>query len=321
MLKTRVGVLRGGMSSEYDLSLKTGAEILANIPKQYEKLDLFIDRTGNWHLRGMPIDPLQALNQLDVAIPALHGTYGEDGTTQKLFRSLSLPYTGSDPLGSAVTMNKVLAKERVKARGIRVPHHQVLHIGDISEQFLLDFFKSFPQPCVIKPLDSGSSIGVTFASGFDKLRDGFEKAGEESSKILVEEFIPGREVSCSIVDGYRGEDMYVFPETEIIPDKSLGHFDYDSKLEGRAQEVCPGNFNGTTKLELSRLTKLIHQELGLRDYSQMDFIVAPNGIYFLEANTIPKLLPNSRMTKSLASVGAPLGDILDHVITRALARG
>src|SRR3989344_3625769 len=123
MVRMSVGVLRGGTSSEYELSLKTGAAMLAALPDdKYDTRDIFIDKRGYWHLRGMPTDAARALSQIDVVLNALHGGVGEDGTVQRLLELSGVPYSGARPQAAALSLNKIRARETLRRAGIRMPH-------------------------------------------------------------------------------------------------------------------------------------------------------------------------------------------------------
>lgn len=316
MSKPIVGVLRGGPSSEYEVSLKSGSAVLEHLPKEkYDSRDIFIDKQGTWHLRGRPIQPSRALGQVDTVFVALHGNYGEDGKIQRILESHKKPYTGSNALGSALAMNKAQTKQRILPLGVKTAHHRIVTFDEVTPQFVHGLFRAFPQPCVIKPLASGSSVGVTVARSFEDLVRGLERGFLESDTLLVEEYIPGVEATCGVLENYRNESLYAFPEIEIVPNKEQGFFTYDAKYNGCSQDICPGRFDRSTKELLSDYARKIHTQLGLRHYSRSDFIVSPKGVYFLEVNTLPGLTPTSLLPQSIAAVGCSFPDFLDHLVT------
>lgn len=162
--KIRVAVLRGGPSSEYEVSLKTGASVLKHLPSHYEALDVFIDKKGVWHIKGIPVTPITIHRRADVVFNALHGEYGEDGTVQRILETLHIPFTGSGSLASAIGMNKALAKEYFIKHNIKTPLFKVVDKKDyIPLETALDIHKTFPQPCVIKPVNGGSSVATSIA--------------------------------------------------------------------------------------------------------------------------------------------------------------
>ncbi len=320
MNKIRVGVLRGGPSAEYDVSLKTGHTVLTLLPDdRYDARDIFIDKAGVWHYRGRPGSPEKILDHVDVVFNALHGTYGEDGTLQRLLDTHRVRYTGSDALGSAIGMNKPLAKSVLRNTSLRHAPHRVVHTGEYSDTLLSELFRSFPMPVVVKPAMGGSSVATTLARTFDELHYGILGALQINEHALVENYVRGKEVTVAVAEGFRGEDVYVFPPIEIVPTKS-GFFDYDEKYAGFAREICPARLPRTVTQDLMRAAREVHTTLGLRDYSRTDFIVAREGIFFLEVNTLPGLTSASLVPQAVEAVGATLPEFLEHVIARALVR-
>ena len=320
MAKLRVGVLRGGPSSEHDVSLKTGAAVLAHLPDIYIPIDIFIDRDGQWHSRGIPRDPYRILSSVDVVVNALHGQYGEDGVVQRLLERYAVPYTGSSSVPSALAMNKALAKERLKELGILMPPGRVLSVSEHLDQELIDTFRSLPQPLVVKPTSAGSSVGVSIARGFDKLKEAVQNAFGFGNQVLVETYIKGREGTGGVIDRFRGESIYSLPPVEIIPDSTRSFFDYDAKYDGSTREVCPSNFSAQEKRAIQDAARAVHETLGLRHYSRSDFIVTPEGVFFLEANTLPGLTEESLYPKSVEAIGASLPHFLDHIVQLAVGR-
>lgn len=318
--KTRVGVLRGGPSSEYEVSLKSGASVLKHLPEMYSPVDIFIDRRGTWHLHGMPREPHRALAQVDVVFNALHGEYGEDGGVQELLDTHAIPYTGSGRFASAMAMNKAAAKGMLAAHGIKTPYYRLLRREEnVSVPRLASaLHRSFPQPCIVKPLAKGSSVGTAVAGTLSEMIDALDNGFAVSDVLLIEEFLRGREATCAVVDNFRGERHYALLPIEIIPPQESPFFDYYAKYSGKTREICPGNFSQKEKDELQELSKRIHTALGLRHYSRSDFIVHPRrGIYFLEVNTLPGLTEESLLPKALSAVGCSLPQFLEHIISLA----
>ncbi|PIT96627.1 D-alanine--D-alanine ligase [Candidatus Campbellbacteria bacterium CG10_big_fil_rev_8_21_14_0_10_35_52] len=320
MQKIRVGVLRGGPSNEYNISLKTGSSVLKNLPEEkYEARDIFISKNGEWHFRGIPIAPEKIINQMDVIFNAMHGQYGEDGSVQRILDTFSVPYTGSAAFASAISMNKLLTKQGIESYDINTPEYTIIEKSDNLEKDILNIFRSFCQPSVIKPINGGSSIGVSLAKDFSSFREGIFKALEYSPKILIEEYIRGREVTCGVIENFRGEELYALMPVEIIPINKNSFFDYGAKYDGKTREICPSSFDRIIKDEIQLLAIKAHKALGLRHYSRSDFIVSPRGIYFLEVNTLPGLTKESLLPKSLAAGGTTLSEFLDHLVKLALS--
>jgi len=180
MSHVRVAVLRGGPSGEYDVSLKTGGEVLRHLPEKYRGVDVFISRDGEWHMHGVPRPAADIVRHVDVVFNALHGTYGEDGKVQRILEDLRVPYTGSRPLPSAMAMNKEMAKREVWKHGVKTPIYSTVFVGDDIVKRAAALFRTIPQPSVVKPVGSGSSLGVTIARSFEELLQGIYKALEIS---------------------------------------------------------------------------------------------------------------------------------------------
>lgn len=320
-MQTIVGVLRGGPSREHDVSLKSGAAILANLPdERYTVRDIYIDRAGQWHDRGRPISPERVLRQLDVVLIGLHGEYGEDGEVQKLLERFGIPYAGADSFGSYFAMHKLMAKIRAKEAGLLTPEFRYIENASDSESAAREIVRALHQPVVVKPVGWGSSVGVSVVGGYAQVFSAIENLFSDGApSVLVEEYVRGREATAGVVEGLRGEAFYLLPVVEIIP-PSGDFFSYGAKYSGETREVCPGNFSRVIREELQLAAKTAHRALGLRHYSRSDFIVAQNGIYYLETNTLPGLTAESLMPKSLAAVGIPLSDFLSHLVNLALSR-
>lgn len=318
MAKKKVGVLRGGPSSEYEVSLKTGKSVIDNLADRYEVLDIFIDKAGVWHYLGAPIMPGKVFKKVDVIFNALHGTYGEDGTVQKLLDTFSVPYTGSTALASAVGMNKVLSKKAYKNYKLKTPLHVAISKKDDLSGVAVRLFKSFPMPAMVKPVSGGSSVGTAIARTLAELETAISDAFKYFDQVMIEEFISGREATCGVVDSFRNETVYSLLPVEIRKPAESAFFDYKAKYSGLSQEICPGNFTAEEKKEIQTMAKEAHKVLGLRHYSRSDFIIHPKrGIYILETNTLPGLTNESLLPKSLAAIGCTLPDFLDHLIKLA----
>lgn len=320
-MKKKVAVLRGGPSSEYEVSLKSGKSVIDSLADRYEVLDILIARDGVWHHLGAPIKPENLFKKVDVVFNALHGTYGEDGTVQKLLDTFGIPYTGSTALASAVGMNKVLSKKVYKNHNLKTPLHTTISKKDFSSEEINKLFKSFPMPVVVKPVSGGSSVGTSIAKTFTDLEKAVGEALQYCDEALIEEFITGKEATCGVVDNFRDENIYSLLPVEIRKPSSSDFFDYNAKYSGESQEICPGNFAEAESKIIQEMARNAHKALGLRHYSRSDFIIHPKrGIYILETNTLPGLTSESLLPKSLKAVGSNLPDFLDHLINLALEK-
>lgn len=320
MQGTVVGVLRGGPSREHEVSLKTGAAMLASLsPELFSTRDIYIDKQGIWHDRGRPTTPARVLPTIDVALIGLHGEYGEDGEVQKILEQYGVPYTGANAFASFVAMHKVLAKERARDSGILTADYRYVEEGSDMESIVRDAIRSFPQPIVVKPVRWGSSVGVSLLGGYAPVYKAVQTLlSEGAGGVLLEERIVGTEATAGVVENMRGEKLYGLPPVEIIPPRG-DFFSYQSKYDGATQEICPGRFSRKDTEQLMHAAKEMHRALGLRHYSRSDFIVSPRGVYYLETNTLPGMTSESLLPKSLRAVGVSFTDFLSHLVNLALA--
>lgn len=321
MSRIRVAVIRGGLSDEHKVSLWTGAAVLENIDRTlFDPLDIIITRNGEWLYHGKSWMPEHLLKGVDVVFNALHGRFGEDGTIQRLLDRFCIPYTGSKALASSIAMNKVATKDFLRGTEIRMaPHMHVsrdsVHDTHRIAEKIVDMFG--PQ-YVIKPVNSGSSVGTMMVKNPLLLPQALEDALSKYEEVMVEARIPGREATCGVIERYRGEPLYALPPTEIIVPGHAEFFDEENKYNGKTEEICPGRFHFDIKKEIAEAAKLVHQTLNLAQYSRSDFIIADDGIYFLEVNTLPGLTKQSLLPKAIESVGGSYKEFITHILTDAL---
>lgn len=316
MQKLNVAVLRGGPSSEYDISLITGAAMLKHLDeKKYNITDILVDKKGIWHRQGLEKLPADALKDIDVAVLGFHGEFGEDGKVQQILDAIHVPYTGSEAVPSALAMNKILTKEVYKKAGLKVAAQLIVDSKkDIAEQAKY-IFKNFPLPVVVKPNASGSSMGVRIVRDAKALEDALTNAAQFGDKVLVEQYVKGREATCGVIDDFRGEKHNALLPVEIIPPPKADFFDREVKYNGETKEICPADFDAKTTKKIQDMALEAHKILGLRHYSRSDFIVTEKGeVYILETNSLPGMTPQSLLPKSLAAIGCSFSEFLDHLI-------
>lgn len=316
--QTRIGVLRGGPSPEYEVSLNTGKTILNNLPEEFEPVDIFISREGLWHEKGVTKSPGNILRRVDAVLNGLHGAYGEDGTVQKVLDSFQIPYSGSLAMPSRLAMNKMLAKKIYQKYGLKTPHSIHIPFENLSRSAIHDAFHHTLAPFVVKPSSAGSSIGVYIVSTLPELEEAVIAAAQHSPGVLIEEYIPGKEATCGVIDDFRDTSHYSLLPIEIRHRSNF--FDYNSKYsKDGAEEICPGNFSESEAKLIQEMAVNAHRALGLRHYSRSDFIVHPKrGIYILETNTLPGLTETSSIPKSLAAVGSNIKEFISHLLHKTL---
>ena len=322
MARIKIGVLRGGPSSEYEVSLKTGEAVLKHLDRRvYEPNDVLIDKTGVWHLGGLKSEPHQVFRNIDAAFNAMHGEYGEDGKVQQLMDAYKIPYTGSGSLSSATAMHKRLAREIFGAAGILTAPAVSVTANDDPSARAAGAVRKMLFPMIVKPASRGSSVGISLVNDIYGLVLAIEKALKHDKEVLIEKYIAGREATCGVLEDFRGQKHYAFPVVEIVPPPYKKIFDYDCKYDGSSREICPGRFSDEISSAVKRSAVAAHQSLGCRHYSRSDFRIDDKGrAYLLEMNTLPGLTSESLYPKAASAIGLEFGNLLDHLITLAFKK-
>lgn len=323
MSKMRVAVLRGGPSEEFDVSLRSGERVLEALRRlEFDARDIVITRTGEWLHHGRERDPHEVLHGVDAVFIALHGAYGEDGTVQRLLERFGVPYTGSGSYSSTIAMHKAIAKDHLRDEDIAMPRHFIVSSDSTG---MLDRVSSsigqlFGPRYMVKPVAGGSSIGATRADNIHMLLLALTETLKTYSDVIVEEFIEGREVTCGIIESFRGQALYALPAVEIVPGQR-SFFDYEAKYDGKTTEICPSSFPNDTKMRIEFIARTAHERLGLSQYSRSDMIVGNDGhVYYLETNTLPGLTAESLFPKALDAIGASYDSFIAHLLTHATER-
>ena len=321
MAKVRVGVVRGGPSSEYAVSLKTGENVLRHLNKEkYITHDILMTTRGEWYMDGVRTDLSTIDHNVDVIWNAMHGTFGEDGKVQQHFESYGIPYTGSNVLASAIGMHKGLAKDRFVEAGILVPYGEVIPGSENMFEVAFELFRNRHMPVIVKPVSGGSSIATRVVRTYDELRNALVEASKYGD-VLVEDFVEGKEATVCVVDSTKTGEYFVLYPIEIVPPEKSAFFDYDAKYSGKSAEIVPGRFTLTIHSMLRDLAIKSHKAIGARHYSRSDFIITPEGaIFLLEINTLPGLTEESLLPKALKAGHVDFSDFLDHVITLAMKK-
>ena len=323
MSQIRVLVLRGGPSSEFEISLKTGFEVLSALKgEKYHAIDVVITKSGDWLYNGKKRDPHEILHMGDVVFNALHGEYGEDGKVQRLMSRFGVPYTGSSAYSSMLSMHKGITKDILNGtEGLKMPRHIIARTSALQnvDSFALSILNVFPNDkFVLKPIQGGSSVDTMVVNGSVELARSLAVLLKKYEQVLIEEHITGREATVGVIENFRGEKLYALPVVEIVTDTVDGLFSHEAKYNGKTKEICPANFDTKTKKLLEKLARIAHETLGLSHYSRADFIVAKDGIYFLEVNSLPGLTRESLIPVALQSVGSSYKVFIDHILTEAL---
>ncbi len=319
--KLKVGVLMGGPSSEHEVSLLTGQNVIDNLNRaKYEPVAIKISKKKEWFLGNRKMTEPKVLASCDIVFNALHGTFGEDGRIQALMEYYGRPYTGSGITASALAMDKLRSREIFKLAGLKVPNTLKIRRGE-NNHALLNLFvnKVTSFPVVVKPCSNGSSVGVQIVSNSDELNSAIKAAFKYDKKVLIEEFIKGREVTCGVLENFEGKAVSALPVTEIIPKTGHQFFDYKAKYKsGQSDEITPAGIDGETTSRIKEIAEKAHQILGCKAYSRTDMIIRGDDIYVLETNTLPGLTNASLFPKAASVAGLSLGQLLDKIIETSL---
>lgn len=302
-MKKTIALLCGGISSEREVSLNSGQQVLQALDGDKYDVRRYDTKTD------LPKLVAEAA-QIDAALIILHGPYGEDGTVQGLLELLDIPYQGAGVLGSALSMNKLAAKQMYEQHGIRVPPSVPVRHGEtVSEAELT---ARLGLPLVIKPVTGGSSIGMTIVRSAETLRDALDKAFEQDAIALVESFIEGIEVTGSVLGNH---ELQAFPLIEIIPGGGHDFFDYKAKYTaGATQEICPARISPELTAKAQSCACRAHKALFCSGYSRTDMMVRGDDIYVLETNTIPGMTRTSLFPQAARAAGIDFGQLLDRLI-------
>jgi len=318
--RIKVIILMGGPSSEYEVSLNTGKNILTSLDKEkYEAEALVIDKKGNW-----PAKPADLKNKFDIAFIAMHGPYGEDGTAQSILEEVQMPYTGSNIASSALGMNKFLSSQIFRDAGLKTPHSLLISKIDWRDNKAAIFKKIalyLERPLVVKPNYQGSSIGVSIIKNLSDLEQAIEKAFNFSRHIIVQSYISGREMACGVLDFGWLHSVQALPPTEIIP-LAGEFFNYQSKYNPQgAHEITPACLPASLTQAVQRTAVIAHKLVGCRAMSRTDMILGKdNQVYILEINTIPGMTENSLLPKAAQAAGLSFSRLLDRIIQASLPK-
>ena len=311
MSDLRMAVLMGGPSAEHDISLKSGQSVVAALTRR------------GWHVESLTIPHTLSVEEATDAVPdilrqahpevvfvALHGPFGEDGTIQQVCEALHLPYTGSGPEASRLGMDKVASRRRFEHAGLTVPQWRLLdaaHLPD-ADHLLGDF----TLPVIVKPTNQGSSIGVTKVERHEELPPAIEDAARYDQRVLVEEWIAGREVTVGIL----GEEA--LPVVEIQSSHAL--FDYTAKYTpGQTHYLVPAPLPEEWSTRIQAAGLRAHQALGCRHFSRVDIMLTASGEpVILEVNTIPGLTTMSLLPKAAACAGISYDVLCERMVMMAL---
>lgn len=295
----KVGIIMGGVSTERDVSLMTGQEMMKHLTGKYEAVPIVLNSKA---------ELIDKVTGIDIALLALHGAFGEDGTIQGTLDTLGIPYTGGGILSSSLCMNKLLTKKLVKFEGFATAEWLMLRSNSAYDIDWIEAELGFP--LVIKPNAGGSSIGVQLVHNRDALVAALEEAFQYDSEVLIEQYIQGEEITCSILDGAMLPIISIKPKGEF--------FDYTSKYEdGGADEVVI-ELPEQVMQQVSRTALGVYEAAQCSVYARIDMILHQGTPYVIEVNTLPGLTKNSLLPKSAQAAGISYDELLHRIIEISL---
>lgn len=304
MGKLKVGVLMGGISTEREVSILTGENMFSNLDtEKYEGVRIVLDSKA---------DVLEKCRDIDFALLALHGKFGEDGEVQAVLESMGIPYSGSDVKSSSISMDKDISKRLIKFAGVRVADWVMARNEKDIEEKVIPFLKKKGK-IVVKPNSGGSSVMTFICTDEEETANAVKAALTVDNEVMAEEFIKGTEITVSILDGE------VLPTIMITsPD---GFFDYEAKYKdvsmgGAKEEVVKLEEN--LQKEVDQMSLKTYEVLKCSVYGRVDMLVKEGKPYVLEINTLPGMTATSLIPRAAASVGISYKDLVNRIIETSL---
>jgi D-alanine-D-alanine ligase len=319
-----IAVLMGGTSAEREVSLASGQMVMEGLQqKGHQAYPIEITADGFWQktkkdvrASSIPGSVMEALNPIpDIVFIALHGPMGEDGTVQGLLETLSIPYTGSGVLASALGMDKHKSRLLFTGAGLLVPPYLMIEDDRNIAKTVQNAETLWGYPIVVKPNDSGSSLGVTINRDSQQLLDHIEQAFTFSKQVLLEPYLPGTEITAPLLGNMSPTAL---PVVEIVPPGEF--FDYQCKYNGMTQEICPARIPSAQCNQAQQIAVTAFVLLGCSGFARADMMISHNQIYLLEINTIPGLTRESLVPKAANAAGLSFSDLLDQIVKLGLAR-
>jgi D-alanine-D-alanine ligase len=347
--RLRIAVLYGGRSAEHEVSVMSATNVMRALdPARYDAVPVFVTREGRWLLGGfdggalaipssgdeicllpggegrmiaVPSDGApRELPRIDILFPVLHGLHGEDGAVQGLAEVARVPLAGCGVLGSAVALDKDIAKRLLKAAGLPVARAVVLH--EAATPSLAAIEGELGLPFFVKPARQGSSVGVRKVHASQEFEGALREGFRHDSKLLAEEFIAGRELECAVLEDREG-GLFVSRPGEIVPAESHGFYTYNAKYidENGAALKVPAELPGEVEERIRAMAAEAFRALGCDGMARADFFVTPDmRILVNELNTIPGFTDISMYSKAMEASGIRYSEIIDRLVAHGLAR-
>jgi len=323
-MKKKIAIIAGGYSGEYEISVNSAEVVYNNLDRQLYDPYIILIKKKQWccvdefgeridiDKNDFSLKIRKSRISFDCVFNAIHGTPGEDGKLQGYFDLLGIPYSSCDLTTSAITFNKYYANRLAATFGIEVANSQVLRRGKYYDPEKIT--NAVGLPCFVKPNAGGSSVGTTRVNRLDEFEEAVEIAFLEDDQVLVETYIPGREITCGVlkVDG----ELRTLPLTEVVSSREF--FDYEAKYtEGLAKEITPARVDEDIATACRKSSLLLYEEFNCKGVVRFDYIFNEEGLFFLEVNTIPGLSEASIVPQQAEIAGISLSELFGMLIAQA----
>ena len=298
----KVGVVMGGISSEREVSLKSGNSIVEHIDRsKYEVVPIVIDNKE---------DIINKVKGIDFALLALHGKFGEDGTVQSVLQTLDIPYSGCGPISSGVCMDKDFTKRILVANGIRTARW--INVSSI-EEIDYDAIEEMGYPVFVKPTNGGSSVATFKINRKEDIENAVLEGLKWDTEVMIEEFIKGEEITCPVFD------KKMWPVIAIRPKAGADFFDFTQKYSDNGAEEVIVELEENLHKEVEKMAIGTYRALKCEVYARVDMIVTAEGVpYILEVNTLPGMTAASLFPKSAKAVNVSYSGLIDMIIQTSL---
>lgn len=330
MSKIKLGLIYGGMSTEHEVSISSYESIIKNIDKdKYEITSFYISKDGTWFTDGKRTkDVFNSLKKMDCVFPILHGKNGEDGNIAGMLEIIGVSYVGCKTLSSAICMDKVITKKLLEKANISVAKYMFIkklndnfywvqdnydyvlldkEILDLSVNTLLNY------PVVVKPSRSGSSVGVSVANDYLELENAINEASIYDEKILIEEFIDGKELEVAVLGN---NDLIVSNIGNIIPDEIV--YSYNSKYKGNSKTIVLNTIEKNLESKIKNIVLTTYKVLDCSGLARVDMFLIGNEVLVNEVNTMPGFTSISMYPKLMESINISYTDLIDRLISLSM---
>ena len=330
MSKIKLGLIYGGVSTEHEVSISSYESIIKNIDKdKYEITSFYISKDGTWFTDGKRTkDVFNSLKEMDCVFPILHGKNGEDGNIAGMLEIIGVSYVGCKTLSSAICMDKVITKKLLEKANISVAKYMFIkklndnfywvqdnydyvlldkEILDLSVSTILNY------PVVVKPSRSGSSVGVSVANDYLELENAINEASIYDEKILIEEFIDGKELEVAVLGN---NDLTVSNIGQVIPDEIV--YSYNSKYKGNSKTVVLNTIEENLESKIKNIVLTTYKVLDCSGLARVELFLIGNEVLVNEVNTMPGFTSISMYPKLMESINISYTDLIDRLISLSM---